>query len=259
VSEPAVHARQRIEPPGSTARRGWTSVCELHEILPNAGVCALVNGRQIAIFRVDDWVCAIDNRDPASDANVLSRGLVGDNRGERVVASPLYKHHYSLATGRCIEDATKSVNVYPARVAEGCVWVSTEPQPRAANTRRRLVVIGNGMAGMRTVEELLQLAPDTYDITVLGAEPHGNYNRILLSPLLAGEKCVDEIVIHAPQWYAQHGVQLHAGDPAVHIDRIRRVVRSSNGLELPYDRVLLATGSKPVVLPLPGKELPRSG
>ncbi len=103
---------------------------------------------------------------------------------------------------------------------------------------------------------LLQLAPEAYDITVFGAEPHGNYNRVLLSPLLAGEKQVDEIVIHPHRWYAQHGVTLHAGDPAVAIDRRRRIVRSANGVELPYDRLLIATGSKPIVLPVPGKELP---
>lgn len=256
MSEPTAHAPQSIQPQGSGAHHGWGAVCPLHEIIRNAGVCALVNGRQIAVFRVDDWVFAIDNHDPASGANVLSRGLVGDIKGERVVASPLYKHHYSLNTGRCLEDTTKSVNVYPARVTDGYVWVSTEPQLQTVRGRRRLIVIGNGMAGMRTVEELLQLAPETYDITVFGAEPHGNYNRILLSPLLAGEKHLNEIIIHPPEWYAEHGVSLHAGDPAIDIDRRRRVVRSVNGRELPYDRLLIATGSKPIVLPLPGRELP---
>lgn len=255
MSEPTAHALQSTQPQGFGAHHGWGAVCPLHEIIRNAGVCALVNGRQIAVFRVDDWVFAIDNHDPASGANVLSRGLVGDIKGERVVASPLYKHHYSLNTGRCLEDTTKSVNVYPARVTGGYVWVSTEPQLQTVGGRRRLIVIGNGMAGMRTVEELLQLAPETYDITVFGAEPHGNYNRILLSPLLAGEKHLNEIIIHPPEWYAEHGVSLHAGDPAIDIDRRRRVVRSVNGRELPYDRLLIATGSKPIVLPLPGREL----
>jgi nitrite reductase (NADH) large subunit len=117
------------------------------------------------------------------------------------------------------------------------------------------VVIGNGMAGMRTVEELLQLSPDLYDITVFGAEPHVNYNRILLSPVLAGEKRVEEIILHSPQWYSEHGVTLHSGDPAIKIDRRRRVVRSQNGTEVPYDRLLIATGSKPIVLPIPGVKL----
>lgn len=120
----------------------------------------------------------------------------------------------------------------------------------------RLVVIGNGMAGMRTVEELLQLAPDLYDIAVFGAEPYGNYNRILLSQLLSGEKGADEIMLNTKAWYAEHGIALHAGDPVVAIDRRRKRVRSRHGVELPYDRLLIATGSQPIMLPLPGKELP---
>ena len=122
--------------------------------------------------------------------------------------------------------------------------------------RQSLVVVGNGMAGMRTVEELLKLAPDLYDITVFGAEPHGNYNRILLSPVLAGEKSVEDIMLHTREWYAQNGITLHAGDPVVHIDRRRRVVRAASGLEVRYDRLLLATGSKPFMLPVPGHQLP---
>ena len=122
--------------------------------------------------------------------------------------------------------------------------------------RQSLVVVGNGMAGMRTVEELLKLAPDLYDITVFGAEPHGNYNRILLSPVLAGEKSVDDIMLHTREWYAQNGITLHAGDPVEHIDRRRRVARVASGLEVSYDRLLLATGSKPFMLPVPGHQLP---
>lgn len=119
----------------------------------------------------------------------------------------------------------------------------------------RLVVVGNGMAGMRTVEELLRLAPDLYDITVFGAEPHGNYNRILLSPVLAGEKTVDDIMLNTPEWYAQHGIELLAGDPVVAIDRPRRLVRAESGRAVRYDRLLLATGSKPFILPVPGHQL----
>jgi NAD(P)H-dependent nitrite reductase large subunit/NAD(P)H-dependent nitrite reductase small subunit len=234
----------------------WVGICELAEVLPDTGVCALANGRQIAVFRCDDSVFALDNYDPASEANVLSRGLLGDIKGERVVASPIYKHHFSLTTGRCLEDSSKSVNVYPARVLDGRVWVNATPQRQALRVRRRLVVIGNGMAGIRTVEELLQVAPDLYDITVFGAEPHVNYNRILLSPLLGGEKRVEEIILHPLEWYAEHGVKLHSGDAAVEIDRRRRVVRSQNGVEAPYDRLLMATGSKPIVLPVPGAQLP---
>jgi nitrite reductase (NADH) large subunit len=234
-----------------------TAICELDDLWPNMGVCALVNGRQIAVFRVGETLYALDNHDPASGANVLSRGIVGDLKGECVVASPLYKHHYSLVTGRCLEDSTKSVNVYPVKVLDGRVWVNTEPQQLpAVPCRRRLVVIGNGMAGMRAVEELLELAPDRYDITVFGAEPHTNYNRILLSPLLAGDTNSADIFLNTPEWYTENRIALHSGDPVMTVDRRRRIVRSSKGVEVPYDRLLLATGSTPIVLPIPGKDLP---
>jgi nitrite reductase (NADH) large subunit len=123
-------------------------------------------------------------------------------------------------------------------------------------SRPSLVVIGNGMAGIRTVEELLQLVSGLYDITVFGAEPYGNYNRILLSMLLSGEKSTDQIMLNTPEWYAEQGIRLHAGDPIVAIDRRRRRVRSRKGVEVPYDRLLIATGSQPVMLPLPGNDLP---
>ena len=95
--------------------------------------------------------------------------------------------------------------------------------------RQRLVVIGNGMAGVRTLEELLKLTPDRYDITVFGAEPQPNYNRILLSPVLAGEQKFDDIVLNGWDWYREHGVTLHAGKNVVKIDRMRREVHASDG------------------------------
>ncbi|HYG08010.1 MAG TPA: nitrite reductase large subunit NirB [Stenotrophomonas sp.] len=119
----------------------------------------------------------------------------------------------------------------------------------------RLVVIGNGMAGIRTVEELLKLAPEMYDITVFGAEPHPNYNRILLSPVLAGEQDFDDIVLNPLSWYQEHGIRLHLGKAVQRIDRVRRRVLAADGSEAEYDRLLIATGSQPFVLPVPGKEL----
>jgi|SRR5688500_12378570 len=96
---------------------GWVAVCRLKDIVPNTGVCALVEGRQVAVFRLDDErVFAIGNHDPFSRANVLSRGIVGDLKGELVIASPVYKQHFSLVTGRCIEDETVGVPVYSASV-----------------------------------------------------------------------------------------------------------------------------------------------
>ena len=119
----------------------------------------------------------------------------------------------------------------------------------------RLVMIGNGMAGVRTLEELLKIAPDLYDITVFGAEPHPNYNRILLSPVLAGEQTLPEIVLNPLAWYADNGITLHLGKAVTQIDRVRRVARAADGTEAPYDRLLIATGSTPFILPVPGKSL----
>jgi len=234
----------------------WHEVCALDDILPDAGVCADIAGRQIAVFRVDDVLYAIDNFDPASGVNVLSRGLVGDLGGELVVASPMYKHHYSLTTGRCIEEPQHSIQPYPVVLDGTTVRVQIRPRHGSRGAaKRRLVVIGNGMAGMRTVDELLTLAPELYEITVFGAEPHGNYNRVLLSTVLAGEKRVEDIVLHPPAWYHEHRVRLYTGDSVVAIDRARRRVTSASGIEAGYDRLLIATGSKPTVLPVPGSDL----
>jgi nitrite reductase (NADH) large subunit len=117
-------------------------------------------------------------------------------------------------------------------------------------------VIGNGMAGMRVVEELLELAPSRYDITVFGAEPHDNYNRVLLSPVLAGEREAREIVTHTRSWYEERGIRLHAGEEVMAIDRVRRTVRTAGGLEAGYDRLLLATGAVPVMPAIAGHDLP---
>ncbi|MBL8302357.1 MAG: NAD(P)/FAD-dependent oxidoreductase, partial [Ideonella sp.] len=112
-----------------------------------------------------------------------------------------------------------------------------------------------GMAGVRTLEELLKIAPDLYDVTVFGAEPHPNYNRILLSPVLAGEQTLDEIVLNPLAWYEEHGIDLRLGRTVVDVDRQRRLVRADDGSEVPYDRLLIATGSNPFILPVPGKDL----
>ena len=106
-------------------------ICALADIIPNSGVAALVDGEQVAVFRMaDDSVHVVGNVDPFSRASVLSRGIVGDLRGELVVASPVYKQHFELLTGRCVEDATVRIPVYQARVEDGCVVV--EPGKHAA-------------------------------------------------------------------------------------------------------------------------------
>jgi nitrite reductase (NADH) large subunit len=122
--------------------------------------------------------------------------------------------------------------------------------------RGRLVVVGNGMVGLRTVEELLARPPQLYDITVFGAEQQPGYNRILLSSILAAERPVADIVTHPRPWYDARGIALHAGDPVIAIDRAARTVRSASGVSLGYDRLLLATGSRPIALPVPGLDLP---
>ena len=115
----------------------WIPVCRLDDIVPNTGVAALVGGRQVAVFRVaDDSVHAIENHDPFSRANVLSRGIVGDLKGELVVASPVYKQHFSLVTGRCIEDEAVSVPVYGASIQGDYVMIQKTAAHDAAHQRR---------------------------------------------------------------------------------------------------------------------------
>lgn len=200
----------------------WVEVCALDDLVPNLGACALAGGRPIALFRVvadgsdPGSVYAIDNYDAKAGASVLSRGIVGDLQGEVVVASPLYKQHYSLRTGRCLEYPEHSVRAFPVRVLDGQVQVgvSVTALRRAAKAQRqRLVVVGHGTAGRQVVDELRQVAPDLYDITVVGA-----------------------------------------ADPAVGVNRVRRVVRTQRGHEIAYDRLLLATGARPALPPIPGTD-----
>lgn len=122
-------------------------------------------------------------------------------------------------------------------------------------TRQRLVVIGNGMAGCRAVEEVLERDPARFDVTIFGAEPRVNYNRIMLSPVLAGEKTFDEIVINGQDWYDVNGIELVSGDPVTAIDRQRKIVTSRSGRETEYDKLLIATGSDPFIIPIPGNDL----
>ena len=121
--------------------------------------------------------------------------------------------------------------------------------------KSKLVMVGNGMAGVRTIEELIKLSPELYDITVFGAEPHPNYNRILLSPVLAGEQTLDEIVLNSWDWYKDNNITLHAGKKVIEVDRVKRIVKADDGTEVEYDRLLMCTGSNPFILPIPGKDL----
>jgi len=130
------------------------------------------------------------------------------------------------------------------------------PDRPGGDAREHLVVVGNGMAGCRAIEELLARDAGRYRITIFGAEPHVNYNRIMLSPVLAGEKTFDEIVINGADWYADNAIDLITSDPVTSVDRVAKTVTSRSGRTLGYDRLLIATGSDPFIIPVPGKDLP---
>ncbi len=122
--------------------------------------------------------------------------------------------------------------------------------------KQKLVVIGNGMAPGRALEKLFELAPDAYDVTIFNAEPRVNYDRILLSPVLSGEKSFDDIIIHGDAWYIEKGITLHKGHKVTEVNRAARTVTSEHGETVSYDRLILATGSNPVIIPVPGHALP---
>ena len=120
--------------------------------------------------------------------------------------------------------------------------------------KEKLVLVGNGMAGVRTLEELFKHGNDQYNITVIGAEPHPNYNRIMLSPMLASEKTIDDIILNSCEWYAENNIELITGDAVSEISRVKKSVITDSGKEIPYDRLLLATGSNPFIIPVPGAD-----
>ncbi len=123
-------------------------------------------------------------------------------------------------------------------------------------TKQKLVVIGNGMAPGRMLEALFDLEPELYDVTIFNAEPRVNYNRIMLSPVLSGEQAYDDIIIHDDAWYAEHDITLHKGERVTEIDRSARIVRSASGVSATYDKLVVATGSNPFIIPVPGADLP---
>ncbi|MEM7749369.1 MAG: nitrite reductase large subunit NirB [Pseudomonadota bacterium] len=122
-------------------------------------------------------------------------------------------------------------------------------------TRQKLVVVGNGMAPGRALEHLFELAPDHYEVTIFNAEPRVNYDRIMLSPVLSGEKSYEDIIIHGDDWYVQHDVLLYKGHKITSIDRAQKTVTSNQGVTASYDKLLIATGSNPFVIPVPGHDL----
>lgn len=120
--------------------------------------------------------------------------------------------------------------------------------------KQKLVLIGNGMAGIRAIEELLKYESDLYDITVIGSEPHPNYNRIMLSPVLAGEKEINDIILNSYEWYKENSIDLITGDTVNKINRVNKSVETESGRSFEYDRLLVATGSMPFIIPVPGAD-----
>ncbi len=119
----------------------------------------------------------------------------------------------------------------------------------------RLVVIGNGMAPGRALETLFEAAPDAYEVIIFNAEPRVNYNRIMLSPVLSGEQSFDDIIIHGDGWYEEHNITLHRGARVTQIDREAKTVTSAAGITESYDKLIIATGSNPFIIPCPGHKL----
>ena len=120
--------------------------------------------------------------------------------------------------------------------------------------KQKLVLIGNGMAGVRAIEELLKYETDLYNITVIGSEPHPNYNRIMLSPVLAGEKQIDDIILNSYEWYKENHIELITGDTVCKINRVKKSVETESGKSFAFDRLLIATGSMPFIIPVPGAD-----
>ena len=121
--------------------------------------------------------------------------------------------------------------------------------------KEKLVIVGNGMAPGRALEKLFETDPDRYDVVIFNAEPRVNYDRIMLSPVLSGEKSFDDIVIHGDAWYIQHGITLYKGCKIETIDRVNKTVTSANGITESYDKLVIATGSVPFIIPVPGVNL----
>ncbi|MBW8742997.1 MAG: NAD(P)/FAD-dependent oxidoreductase [Sphingomonas sp.] len=139
---------------------------------------------------------------------------------------------------------------------QGQIAADDGTEDAGGDSRPHLIVVGNGMAGCRAIEELLERDPRRYRVTIFGAEPHVNYNRIMLSPVLAGEKTFEQIVINDRAWYDDNGIDLITDDPVVAIDRVAKTVTARSGKTARYDKLLIATGSDPFIIPVPGKDLP---
>ncbi|GAC1299441.1 MAG: hypothetical protein NVSMB19_03630 [Vulcanimicrobiaceae bacterium] len=226
---------------------GCPHSCAKHQIadIGLAGAQTDVDGRKVEAFVIYVGGSARERRlgttypkkIPRTHVVPVVRALT-----ERYLDERLDDERFSQTVARV------GVPAYLATVAE-----TLEPRvPKAAVRSGRLVVIGNGMAGARFVEELRERASEGFDVSVLGDEPYGGYNRIMLSGVLGGSRAASDIVTHPLPWYDDRRVDLKIGSPAIAIDRERRVVIAEDGAELPYDALVLATGSRPFVPPIPG-------
>jgi nitrite reductase (NADH) large subunit len=121
-------------------------------------------------------------------------------------------------------------------------------------TKHKIVLIGNGMAGVRCIEEILKIQPDSFEVTVFGSESHPNYNRIQLSNVLQGDTTIDDITINDWKWYEENNITLFAGETVTNIDTTKQIVYSDKNREVEYDRLIFATGSVPFILPIPGAD-----
>jgi len=186
----------------------WHAICALEIFCPRARR-ALVEGKEIAVFRVGDAVFAIGNHDPASDANVLSRGIVGDIGGEIVVA-----RRFTSSTSVSSRDVSRRAAIrgpaYMAEVRSGRIGCARSPCCSVIKAQARLVVIGNGMAAVRAIEELRGLGASRLRHYRVRAEPHGSYIASL-SPCCPAKSDRD-IVTHPPEWTSSMG-SLHREDP----------------------------------------------
>jgi nitrite reductase (NADH) large subunit len=117
---------------------------------------------------------------------------------------------------------------------------------------KRLVLVGNGMAGVHCIEEILRINQRDFEITIFGSEKYVNYNRILLSSVLQGSVGIDELSVHDRKWYEKHQIRLSTGETVVKIDTTRKLIRTDKNSEVPYDKLILATGSSPFMLPIAG-------
>lgn len=120
--------------------------------------------------------------------------------------------------------------------------------------KQRLVLAGNGMAGIRCIEEVLKLNHHMFEIVIFGTEPHPNYNRILLSSVLQGEASLDDITLNSKDWYDKHGITLYTGETVIQIDTDQQEVITDRKRILSYDKFIVATGSSPHILPIPGAD-----